>query len=81
MNVTTIEQKYGVEQGDDWMAVAHSAQYKRGQNVTFVQGNTRNTGKVIDTRRTSYFGQLTWMFLVKYEGKNVPRWTLAKWLI
>jgi hypothetical protein len=81
MNSTTIEQKYGVEQGDDWLAVAMAAQYKRGQRVTFVQGSTRNTGKVIDTRRTLCFGQLTWMFLVKHEGKNIPRWTLEKWLV
>lgn len=77
----TLEAKYGVEQGDDWMAVANNAQFQRGQRIIFRQpGSYDKTGVVIDMCRCIQWGALQWSFLVKYDGVKIPRWTNPRWM-
>jgi hypothetical protein len=80
----TIEEWYGVEQGDDWLEVAMQAPFKRGQRVQIVNQMTMgkpiplaqpgSAGTVLDVRRMVVFGQLRWDILVDYDHKNVPSW-------
>lgn len=78
-NNYAIEDKYGVPDGGDWLTVMLAAPFQRGQRVSFNNGSTRAVGVVQDIRRNNHFTH-DYEFLVKYDGKSVPRWTLVQWL-
>lgn len=79
---TTIESKYGVDQGDDWLAVRMAAPFKQGETVTFCMKFAKtdgSTGVILDMRRLRHKG--CYEFLVQYNNRNIPRWTNISWLL
>jgi hypothetical protein len=80
LRFNTIEEKYGVEQGEDWLAIMLSSKFHRYQRVSFLQGKIIQSGVILDMERGVHFGHPEWYYLVKYDHKSIPRWTLSKWL-
>jgi hypothetical protein len=77
----TIEEKYGVAEGDDWLEVYMDSPFKREQRVEFVQGCTCRAGTVIDVAFGTFLGgEKRYDIQVQYDGKSIPRWTHPKWL-
>lgn len=79
-DIYSIERKYGVEQGDDWLAVRLAAKFQPGQRVEFRQGKTAEIGTVIDIYRNWFFGSVQYTYAVQFDNKRLPRRTLEKWL-
>lgn len=76
-----IEEKYGVQIGDDWMAKADTAPFQIGQSFTFTQPGSKwngQIGRVVDMRVT-WRGE--WEFSALYPFSNIPRWTNPKWMV
>jgi hypothetical protein len=79
----TIEEKYGVEQGDDWLEVYLNAPFKRGDRVRFSNDllAVERTGTVIDVEYCTFIGNDTrYNIRVKYDRQSIPRWTHPQWL-
>lgn len=80
----TIEEWYGLDDGEDWIEMRAQSPFKRGERVVFEQrfaSMNGARGTVIDIRRSKDGrGERNWSILVQYEGRKLPRWTNPAWL-